>query len=155
MVRRRDGVSVLELGQVCVLLWHGAVTTVSFGWQRDGLREVVKRHPEGVAILCVIEESAKPPNDALRRASVQMVADHGELIKAISFVIEARGFGAGVVRAVISAFALLHRGQQPAAAFSNTTEALTWMRQWVPVDSVVAAVHDIDAERARLHAVSP
>src|ERR1700722_19753412 len=98
----REGVVVAEAGRVCVVIWRGAVTESSFGLQRDGLAQVVRNHPEGSAFLCVIEPTAKPPNDDLRVASTRMIEGHGTHLACVAVVIEGEGFRAAITRGVIS-----------------------------------------------------
>jgi hypothetical protein len=146
----RDGVVVLEVGRVCVAIWRGAVTNVSFGWQRDGLAQVVRNHPEGAAFLCVIEPTAKPPDDALRKASNRMIADHGDALKCVAVVIEGEGFRAAITRGVISGMALLHPRRTPGASFSNIGEALGWIHLRVPLQSILTFSKKIEEGRALL-----
>lgn len=119
---------------MCVTIWRGAVTPVSFEWQRSGLAEVAAVHPEGVAFLCVIERTAKPPRDELRWASVEMLASHGTHLKCVAVVIEGEGFGAAIARGVISGMAHLRSRQNPADSFPNVRSALRWMDKYVPVE---------------------
>ena len=121
---------------MCVVVWRGDVTPSSFEQQRLGLAQVVQRNPGGAAFLCVVEETSKPPNEELRKASAQMVAQHGDRLKCIACVIEGDGFKAALTRSVLSGIALLVANRHaPLAFFSNVHQAGTWMRRHWPVDA--------------------
>jgi hypothetical protein len=128
------GVAVGEVGRYFVALWRGDVTRSRFEKQRWALTEVVQRHPRGVGFLCVIEPTSKPPDAELRRASVDMVEEHGDRIRCVALVIEGRGFAAALTRAGISGMLLLIRKRPAFADFANVPSALGWMGQYVPVE---------------------
>jgi hypothetical protein len=140
VIHCRDGVAVAEVGRICIAVWRGSVTDVSFEWQRSGLAQVVARYPQGVAFMCVIEPTAKPPRDELRRSSTQMIASHGARLKCVAVVIEGEGFGAAITRGVISGMALLHTRQTPADSFSDVRTALRWIHDYIPIETIAHVV---------------
>jgi hypothetical protein len=140
VIHCRNGVAVAEVGRLCVAIWRGAVTDVSFEWQRSGLAEVVAHHPQGVAFLCVIEPTAKPPREELRQASIRMIASHGARLKCVAVVIEGEGFGAAITRGVISGMAHLRSRKNPASAFSDVRAALRWIHPFIPVEPIAQIV---------------
>jgi hypothetical protein len=140
--------AVGEIGRFFVAVWRGDVTRQRFEKQRWGLTEVVQRHPRGIGFLCVIEPSSKPPDSELRRASVEMVEEHGDRLRCVGLVIEGTGFATALVRAGISSMLLLHRKRSPLADFASVTSAVGWMSQYVPVDAgtdLVALVEELRA----------
>ena len=96
-----------EIANVCVVIWRGPVTPARFAVQRAGLAEVARRHPGGIGLVCVVEPTAPPPGDDMRRASAQMVRDHQSVLGAIACVVEGTGFVAALGRSVLSAMSLL------------------------------------------------
>ena len=122
-----DDVAVGHVGNVCVAIWRGAVTVPSFEKQRDNLSLVVNKHPEGAAFVCVIEPTAKPPNEELRRASVEMIASHKSVLRANAVVVEGVGFSAALTRGVISGMRLLFREDTPSKVFASVVESATWV----------------------------
>jgi hypothetical protein len=141
-----DGVVVGEVGRVCVVIWRGGVTREMFERQRAGLVSVVARYPEGSGFLCVIEPTATPPDDELRRASIEMVASHTQGLKCVAVVIEGEGFRAAITRSVISGMTLLYRRKPPASVFPKVREAVGWMRlnmRIASTDAVVTAVEEL------------
>jgi hypothetical protein len=147
----QDGLAVGELSAVCLVVWRGAVERTLFEHQRAALAEVVQRNPDGAGFLCLVEETAKPPDDELRRASTQMVAAHGRRLRCVACVIEGSGFKAAVTRSVLSGMALLlTRQRTPISFFSHAPPAAKWMREHMPIDSVDDIAAGVDALRALL-----
>jgi hypothetical protein len=135
-----DGVAVGEVGAVCIVIWREAVIKSRFDRQAAGLAEVVKRNPDGSCFICVVEPTAAPPDDKLRKASVEMVESHGEKLKCVACVIEGTGFRAAVGRSVLSGMALLFgRRETPLSFFANTSAAARWMAQYMKVNPLEVA----------------
>src|SRR5258708_39793333 len=138
---------VAETGSICVAIWRGAVTTLPFEWQRSGLAEVVERHTHGAGFLCVVEPTAKAPDDELRRASSQMVASHGERLKCVACVIEGEGFVASINRGALASMVLLVRNRKsPMSVFANVQVAARWMAQYIELPApgdFTAIINDI------------
>jgi hypothetical protein len=150
LIHAGEAVVVAEVGPLCVVIWRGAVTKNPFEWQRAGLDEVVKRHPRGAAFLCVVEQSAKPPGEELRRASTQMVQAHGEHLKAVACVIEGDGFKAAIGRGALASMILLLRNKKsPVSVFAQPREALRWTASHIPVGSVEELTKTIEAIRSK------
>jgi hypothetical protein len=145
-----ETVAVAETGAICVALWRGAVTKVPFEWQRSSLAEVVQRHPRGAGFLCVIEPTAKPPDDELRKASTQMVLSHGERLSCVACVIEGEGFRAAVTRGALSGMVLLLRNRKSRISFfSKIPEAARWMSGMLPMESADAFTAIVEHIRSR------
>lgn len=115
------------MGCVCVVIWRGAVTPPTFEKQRASLALVVKNNPAGAAFICVIEPTAKPPSDTLRRASVEMISSHKSVLRANAVVVEGQGFSAALTRGVISGMRLVFREDTPSKVFASVAEAATWV----------------------------
>jgi len=126
-----ETVAVAESGSICIVIWRGAVTKEPFEWQRAALAEIVKLHPGRAGFMCVIESTAKPPQDELRRASSQMVLGHGERLKCVACVIEGEGFSTAVHRGVLAGMVLLLRNLKSAVSvFAKVDDAARWMGQF-------------------------
>lgn len=137
ILHRGDGVAVAEIGRICVTIWRDGVTPSRFEKQRAGLEQVVRNQPDGAGFLCVIEPTAKPPNDELRRASTEMVDSHGTRLKCVAVVIEGEGFRAAVTRSVVSGMALLFSRRMPGKTFSSVADALRWMAPFLSLHPIV------------------
>lgn len=142
-----SGVAAAEVGPVCVVLWRGAVTPESFALQSAALSEVVGRHPEGAGFLCVIEPTARPPDDELRRRSAEMITSHGKKLRCVATVVEGSGLKASITRAVLSGISLLARDRTTTADyFADARAGASWMTEYVKlpsVDVVLRALEDL------------
>jgi hypothetical protein len=147
MVRCDETIAVAETGPLCVAIWRGAVTTNPFEWQRAGLAETISRHPRGAGFMCVVETSAKPPDDKLRKASSEMVLSHGSRLRCLAAVIEGEGFMAAINRGAVTGMVLLAMGRKvPISVFATVRQASIWMGQYIslpPPDELTLTVEYI------------
>ncbi|WP_394829254.1 hypothetical protein [Pendulispora albinea] len=144
-----DGLAVAQLGRLCVVIWRGDVTHARFERQKAGLAHIARSQPEGVGFLCIIEPSAKPPDETLRRASIEMVVGQGNHLRCTAAVIEGEGFKAAITRSVLSGMLLLFSRKVEAAFFSDVTSALKWMRNYVavgPSEKILAFTEDVRSQ---------
>jgi hypothetical protein len=143
------GIAACEIGPVCIVLWRGAVLPATFEIQSQALAQVIARHPGGAGFLCVIEPTAKPPDDELRRKSAEMLTGHGAKLRCVASVVEGSGLKASIARAVLSGITLLARERHTKAEyFANASLAVTWMGEHLaipPADQVLAALESLRA----------
>jgi len=146
-------VAVGEFTAICICLWRGEVTATPFEHQRLGLAEVIANHPSGAGFMCVVEPTSIPPNDALRRASTEMVASHGDRLKCVACAIEGSGFRAAVARSALTGMALLFANRKvPISFFANVPDAAAWMSDRLPsgpLAPVIAAVAELRSSLPR------
>jgi hypothetical protein len=147
-----DGLGVAEVANVCVVIWRKAVVRCQFERQRKALAEVVIRHPDGAAFICVIEGTVTPPDDELRKASSEMLASHGAQLKCLACVIEAQGFLAAIHRGVTTAMLLLLRPRSglPVSFFSSVDGAIRWTRSQLPTVPSDVLASGVEHLRSRL-----
>lgn len=150
VVRVCSGLAVGELSNICIVVWREPVNRVRFDTQREGLAEVIARHPERTGFLCVIEPTAEPPNDELRRASAEMVKVNQPGLRCIACVVEGGGFKNAIARSALSAIALmLGTREVPFSVFGTVSAATTWMAPHVDVrdaDAIAKAVETVRSE---------
>jgi hypothetical protein len=150
-----EAVVVAETGPLCVVIWRGAVTKLQFEWQRTALAEVVEGNSQGAGFLCVVEASAKPPEDDLRRASAQMVLSHAERLKCVACVIEGEGFKAAITRGALSGMVLLLRNRKTQISFfANVRSGAQWMSKYIEIPSAEELVSTVETIRSRLPALA-
>lgn len=150
-MRAHDGVGVAEVDNVCVVVWRREVTRPRFDAQYAGLSEVVARSPDGAGFLCVIEPSAGPPDDELRRASAKMISTHQTRLRAIACVVEGTGFRNAVSRSALSGIALLiGRRSMPFSVFGTVGPATDWMAPKLGALRPGTLATHVEALRARL-----
>jgi len=146
-----DTVSTAQSGPVCIVVWRGAVTLAPFEKQRAALAEVVEHNPAGVAFLCVVEATAKAPDDEMRRASAEMVTSHGDKIKCVAAVVEGEGFVAAVARAALTSMALLARPlKAPLSIFKRVDPAARWMAKHARLERPDELPAFVERVRARM-----
>lgn len=146
------GLAVGEQGSLCVVIWRLDVTPERFVHQRNALRDVAHRHPGRAAFLCVIEPSAKPPSEELRRASVAMLTELRAQLSGVAAVIEGSGFEAAVTRSVLAGMMLLLRSftRENIVFCATVREGLVFLAKGVTDLDVTALEAATAALRARL-----
>jgi hypothetical protein len=106
--------------------------------------------------MCVIEPTAKPPDDKLRKASSDMLLAHGEKLRCVACVIEGTGFKAAVTRSALSGISLLIMNRKaPISYFANTQAAAVWINGHVSLDSVQRLVAEVENLRGLLPPFGP
>ena len=120
LLKGDDSVAIAEVGPVCVVIWRGAVTEAPFELQRAALARVVDRNPGTAGMLCIVENSAKPPGDKLRSASTDMITRHGTNLKCLGCVIEGTGFMTAVHRGALAGMVLLLRNKKTSVSIFAT-----------------------------------
>ena len=146
-----DGIAVAEVGGLCVVIWRDAVVPHRFSKQASGLAEVVGSHPHRAGFLCVIEPTAKPPDDKLRRASQEMIQSHEDRLCCTACVIEGTGFKAAVTRSALSSISLLIANRKaPISYFATVQQAGHWMNKLVPIASIPQLATSVENLRAML-----
>jgi hypothetical protein len=124
-----DRLGLAEVGTVCIVVWQGAVTPSRFMRQREALQDVVQRHPGRAALLCVVEPTTPPPEDAMRNASTDLIASLSDRLSCVACVIEGTGFRAAATRNVLSGMSL-RLACPPDVMFAATVaEAAPWVVQ--------------------------
>lgn len=128
VIRAADGIGVGELDNVCLVVWRLEVTRPRFEAQRAALAEIAGKNDSGAGFFCVIEPTAGPPDDELRRASAKMISTHQSRLRAIACVVEGTGFRNAVSRSALSGIALLiGRRSMPFSVFGTVDDASAWM----------------------------
>jgi hypothetical protein len=146
-----DGLALADIDNVFVAIWRASATRARFDWQRHCMGESVHRHPSGTAFLCVIEPTSRPPDDELRRASADMIAEHESSLRCVGVVIEGEGFRAAVTRGVLSGMVLLLPNRKVPVSYASTVgEATNWIGQYFPVQSTASFVTAVARVRAQL-----
>jgi hypothetical protein len=148
-----DGLALAEVGGHFVAIWRSGVTKPLFEWQRHCLVESLQRHPKGAAFMCVIEPTCKPPDDELRRASADMIAENENRLRCVAVVIEGDGFRAAIARSVLSGMVLLFPNRRvPVSYFSTVRDATEWVARHAPVQTTEGFVAGVSRVRARMSA---
>jgi hypothetical protein len=139
-----DGLVMAEIGTVCVALWRKKSTPERFKVQKRYLDEVVRAHPGEAAFLVVVEPGSEPPADQERRASSQMITDHGTKLRCVACVIEGSGLRSAITRSVLTGIVLVVKSPSSISYFDSPANAVPWMAKHVnlgrPVPSFIRQV---------------
>ena len=142
---------VSEVSALCVVIWRGAVTRERFELQRAGLARVVANHPANAGFLCVVEPTAEPPNDELRRASIDMVNEHAGRLKCVACIIEGSGFRAAITRSVLSGMKMvLPRRGVPVSFFATVDDGLMWVKEHMKTSPLIDMHKGVTETRSQL-----
>jgi hypothetical protein len=153
VVHCADGLALAEVSGHFVAIWRSGVTKPLFEWQRYCLVETLQRHPKGAGFVCVIEPTCKPPDDELRRASADMIANNEARLRCVAVVIEGDGFRAAIARSVLSGMVLLFPNRRvPVSYFSNVRDATEWVSHHAPVQNTDGFVAGVGRVRAKMSA---
>ena len=102
-----DGLGIAEVGSVCLVVWRRAVVHQTFLRQRAALEALTARHERRVGFVTVIANDTPPPDDEIRKASIEMITKAADRLACVACVIEGSGFRAAATRSVLSGMAML------------------------------------------------
>jgi hypothetical protein len=139
-----------QVGDVCIGIWRKKPTLASFNAQRDLLTQAVVSGADGAGYICIIESSAEPPDDEIRRASARMVTSQGTKLKRVACVIEGSGFQAAITRSVLSGILRFIRTPSPIKLFASAPVAAAWMEVGTNPGPLPELEQHIEALRKRL-----
>jgi hypothetical protein len=122
-----EDLGIAQIGPVCLVVWHGAVTQPLFDRQQAALKAVVAQHPGDAGFMCVVGSSSPPPDSRLRQASLDMITRHGDRLAWVICVIEGDGLHAATTRSVLSGMSLLLRGTKPSLTFTSDVQSAVTM----------------------------
>lgn len=128
IVSATDGIGIAEVGSVCLVVWCAPVVRERFLRQRDALDEISARHDGRAGFVIVTAPDLKPPEDVLRKASIEMIAALRDRLTCIACVIEGGGFRAAVTRSVLSGIVLLlPKSKTSVKFFASVAAAGHWV----------------------------
>jgi hypothetical protein len=131
-----DGLGVAESDAVCIVRWCGAVDRRRFARQRVSLERVVVAAPGRAGFVCEAADNSPPPDDGMRKASVDMIASFGKRLKCVACVIEGAGFRGAMARSVLSGMVLLLSSRAPDAKIAATYDDVV---RWVAAHTRTSA----------------
>ena len=129
-----------------VLIWRHETTLEGIKAGRDALASMGQSHPDGCAMLTIVEPGAPMPPAEARDALSEVLRDAGDIIKVSAVVFEGAGFRAAAVRSVVTGISLVAKQPYPHKVFATVDAAASWLSPSLPegptppqtlVDSVV------------------
>ena len=113
-----------------LVIWRGICDAPAVQRLEQAGMDALRRNPDGIALMGVVEKTAVPPAGAMRAASAaanDRLARHG--LVGVAGVLTQSGFAGSVVRGVITGLTLLARSDYPFKVFENHTSAAAWLSQ--------------------------
>jgi hypothetical protein len=111
------------------------------------MNSVCERYPGRGAMLCVLEDTAPPPNEALRQEFVQAFKSISMRVSGLVVTVESTGFLGAVKRSVLAGIAmLLPRGHAETKVVANVLTAASWIEprcEGASVAELCALVEDL------------
>jgi hypothetical protein len=109
-------------------------------------------HPAGYGGVVIIPEGAKPPSEPQRKAIGAMLIHFSRHLRALVWVVEARGFQGAATRCVLTGLSLCARRPYRTHVTASVTDGLGWLALHFEgpdgLPDVAAAVASIAAARA-------
>lgn len=105
-------------------------TRIELGMLRDidrTVKEVLRRHPDGVGLIFIAEEGCRPPPISLRKEMIAMRQRTCDRTLAIAYVIRFDGFGASALRGAITGTQIVTRSTFPEKVFAKPAPGLDWL----------------------------
>ena len=151
-----DGLGIVEVGSVCLVVWRAAVSASRFQRQRLALDNFVERYSGRAGLICVIEASAPPPEERMRKASTDLLAKYGDRMRGVACVIEASGIRGGITRSVLIGMSMLLSKQTAEVKFMATVAAAAaWMELKCNGASALSLLQADKEIRLRLDSAAP
>ena len=129
ITHRSEGLLMASFGPICISVWDTQPTPVLFEIQRSQLASSVLANPGRQSFLCVVSNSAPPPEQEIRNASAKMITTHGQKLSACACVIEGSGFRSAITRTVLTGIVLLARTPAPVHFFESVASASLWLEK--------------------------
>ena len=146
-----DGLLMAEIGDTCVAIWRVRPTPFLFDLQANALEEAIHRNPDPIGFLCIVEETARPPSDEVRKASVAMLVSQRAHLACVAGVVVGCGFGAAIVRSVLAGMAFMLKRHDFPFIFTDTPEhAVNWMSRYLALGTPASFCSALEAYRASL-----
>ena len=118
--------------ELFVVIWRHETTAKGIDACRQGLLDVRASHPDGCAVLSIIEPNAPMPPADVRDSLSRTLSEFGDLIKASGVVFEGGGFRAAAVRSVVTGISLVAKQPFPHKVFATVTAASSWVAPSMP-----------------------
>lgn len=117
--------------------------------------EFSRGRPERVAVLIVVNASARPPNEATRSAVQDMYKKLRPMVGAYVYVIEGEGFSAAAKRGALTLVNMTTRDGFPLHVAGTVVGTLPWLRKtlgpgWIDTIQAMGLVEAVERLRSHL-----
>lgn len=118
--------SCLSSGSLVAAVWHGETSLAAVGKMDRAICLQAAATQTNVSVLVVVQR-LQPPSPETRAGITNMMKARKDIISCCGLVFQATGFGAAVVRGVVTGLLLVSNNPFPYRVFDSSSRALDWM----------------------------
>jgi hypothetical protein len=119
--------SIVIWRDVFVLVDTGRAPFVAYELMTRRILALASAYPQGIALLIIVPEDATPPSEEARRGIEQAIAQTKEVVRCLCWLVEGKGFQAGMARAVLNGIRLFRRYEYPTNVSVSLQQSLAWL----------------------------
>jgi len=136
--------------ELVAVVWRHETTLQGVRDLKSAVSALARRHPNGIAMLTIVSESAPMPSSAARKAIAELLSESSAIIRCSAVVMEGAGFRAAAVRSVVTGLTMLARHEFPhsicdveaaAKMYSEVLPSFTGFA--LPPSTVRAAINEL------------
>jgi hypothetical protein len=118
-----------------VFLWRGRTHAAGMRGGANALAELIAAHPDGVAIMHVVEPRSVPPDSATRDILFELINRSTPPLLGTSVIAEGGGFRGAFVRSIVTGMTIITRLASPIRVFGTIDDAIDWHLELSESDS--------------------
>lgn len=127
VLERTDVYIVAVWRRLMVLIWRGQTRAVGIDRSHLLFREWGEKQPGGAAMLVVVpRQPPGPPDDETRAAMARAMGNPSPALRGVGTLLEAQGFIAATVFALVSRIHQKHGGAKAPKLFRTVEEGAAW-----------------------------
>jgi hypothetical protein len=123
---RDETLCLMSIGNWLIPCWKTAPDIARFTQVDKATAETLKRFPEGISVIVIIESLVGLPGDEARRANASLIKRYEHVLRSQALVVESSGFRSAALRAFLSGVTLMTRSRAPTRVFPYAAEAIRW-----------------------------
>jgi hypothetical protein len=120
-----DHAKLIAFGMIFIV-WKRETLAAPYQRFMALVTELGEQHPEGIGVLQLVEVTAVPPDENVRRLFREAMLVCDEYVKHYSVVHEGSGFKAATFRAIVTSAVFLRRPKFPHIVSSSLAHATRW-----------------------------
>ncbi|MDD9965437.1 MAG: hypothetical protein OXR73_04375 [Myxococcales bacterium] len=117
-----------------IVIWRHSTPVQEARQLCENLAALARERGSEVHLISIVEDTARPPNAAARRALAAVLADNAKVVKSSSVIQEGNGFRASMVRSIVTGLAMLARPPFPHHVFPLVNDALAYHAEHAGID---------------------
>jgi hypothetical protein len=128
IIEATSGWAMGEVKGCLAVVWRAQPTPEAFKTRNEALKELVKQNAKHSALIEVVEQTSKPPDDATRRVAMEVFKELGSELSAIGFVLEGSQMKSALNRAILTTMTFFVKQLQPTKIFKHPADAVRWVQ---------------------------